>query len=94
MIDILIDLLYVSSKLVLALAAFLVLLRAWRAPSIFDRVLAVDTLALAVVGYLLLEAYGPMGRFYTDAALGLALFSFVTTALLAYFLQNGEYPDE
>ncbi|MBW2271901.1 MAG: hypothetical protein JRG96_01420, partial [Deltaproteobacteria bacterium] len=38
----------------------------------------------AVVGFLLLEAYTRGGRLYVDAALGLALFSFVATVMLTY----------
>ena len=74
---------------VLALSAFLVLVRAWRGPGIFDRALATDTLTLVVVATLLLYS-----NLSVDAALGLALFSFVGTALLGYFLGRGEFPHE
>jgi multisubunit Na+/H+ antiporter MnhF subunit len=74
---------------VLALSALLVLVRAWRGPGIFDRALATETLTLTVVAALLL--YSNMN---VDAALGLALFSFVGTALLGYFLGKGEFPHE
>ena len=74
---------------VLALSALLVLVRAWRGPSVFDRALATDALTLIVVATLLL--YSNLG---VDAALGLALFSFVGTALLGYFLGRGEFPHE
>ena len=73
----------------LALSAVLVLVRAWRGPSVFDRALASETLGLIVVATLLL--YTNLG---VDAALGLALFSFVGTALLGYFLGRGEFPHE
>jgi multisubunit Na+/H+ antiporter MnhF subunit len=77
------------SLAVLALAAFLVLARAWRGPTVFDRALALETLALVVVATLLL------GRdLHVDGALALALFSFVSTALLGYFLGRGEFPHE
>ncbi len=74
---------------VLALSACLVLLRAWRGPSAFDRALASETLTLIVVATLLL-ATDPS----VDAALGLALFSFVGTAMLGYFLGRGELPHD
>ena len=74
---------------VLALSALLVLVRAWRGPDVFDRALATDALTLIVVAALLL--YSNLG---VDAALGLALFSFVGTALLGYFLGRGEFPHE
>ncbi len=74
---------------VLALSALLVLVRAWRGPGIFDRALATDTLTLVVVAALLLYS-----NLSVDAALGLALFAFVGTALLGYFLGKGEFPHE
>ncbi len=74
---------------VLALSAILGLVRAWRGPGIFDRALATDTLTLVVVATLLLYS-----NLSVDAALGLALFSFVGTALLGYFLGRGEFPHE
>jgi multisubunit Na+/H+ antiporter MnhF subunit len=77
------------SLAVLALSAFLVLVRAWRGPTVFDRALALETLALVVVATLLLNE-----DLYVDAALGLALFSFVTTVLLGYFLGRGAFPHE
>ena len=82
------------SEIVISLSALLCLIRAVRGPSIFDRALAIDALALAVVGYLLLRSYAPGERLYTDAALGLALFAFVGTVLMAHFLGEGEFPDE
>ncbi len=78
-----------ASLVLLALSAVLVLVRAWSGPSVFDRALASETLALIVVAALLL--YTNLG---VDAALGLALFSFVGTALLGYFLGRGEFPHE
>jgi multisubunit Na+/H+ antiporter MnhF subunit len=89
-----IDAVYAASAALLALSALLVLGRLWRGPSVFDRALALETLALVVVGSLLLQAYTPAGRLYTDAALALALFSFVGTVLLGFFLGRGDFPDE
>jgi multisubunit Na+/H+ antiporter MnhF subunit len=89
-----IDAIYDTSTAILGLTALLVLVRAWRGPSAFDRALAIDTLALVVVGALLLESYLPTGRLFGDAALGLALFAFVGTVLLAFYLGEGEFPHE
>ncbi len=83
-----------ASEVVIGLSALLCLIRALRGPSVFDRALAIDALALAVVGYLLLRSYAQGERLYTDAALGLALFAFVGTVLMAHFLGEGEFPDE
>jgi multicomponent Na+:H+ antiporter subunit F len=88
------DLLYDISQVLLVLTALVTLVRLWRGPTIFDRILCIDMLALAVVGYLLLESYGSVHRFYTDAALALALFAFVSTVAFGVLLRRGEYPDE
>ncbi len=89
-----IEFVYFGSEAVVALSALLILVRVFRGPSVFDRVLALEALALAVVGFLLLEAYTRGGRLYVDAALGLALFSFVATVMLTFFLGKGDLPDE
>jgi multicomponent Na+:H+ antiporter subunit F len=75
--------------MVLALSAVLVLVRVWRGPSVFDRALALETLTLVMVAALLLHT-----NLAVDAALGLALFAFVSTVLLGYFLGRGEFPYE
>ena len=74
---------------VLALSAILVLVHAWRGPDVFERAISIESLAIIVVAGLLLTT--PLG---VDAALGLALFSFVGTAMLGYFLGRGEFPHE
>ncbi len=73
----------------LALSAALVLVRLWRGPDVFDRALASETLGMLVMAAVLLNT-----QLGVDAALGLALFSFVGTALLGYFLGRGEFPHE
>lgn len=78
-----------ASLVVLGLSAALALVRAWRGPDVFDRALASETLTLIVVAALLLSS-----NLGVDAALGLALFSFVGTALLGYLLGKGEFPHE
>jgi multisubunit Na+/H+ antiporter MnhF subunit len=75
--------------LVLAASALLVLLYVYSGSTIFDRALAVEALSLTVAAAILLGP-GPG----VDAALGLALFAFVTTAMLGYFLGHGEFPHE
>jgi multisubunit Na+/H+ antiporter MnhF subunit len=58
-------------------------------PSDFDRLLAAETIALGLVGLLMLQITRADDRFYVDAALGLALFSFVGTVILAKYLARG-----
>ena len=60
-----------------------------RGPSNFDRLLAAETIALGLVGVLMLRAGAADERFYLDAALGLALFSFVGTVVCAKYLERG-----
>lgn len=74
---------------VLAFSALLVLVRAARGPTVFDRALSFETLSLIVVALLLLDT-----DLNTDAALGLALFAFVGTVILGYYLGKGEFPNE
>jgi len=89
-----VGILYQASQLMLFVATVLILYRLSLGPTIFDRVVAFETIGLAVVGYLLLESNAAAGRLYTDAALGLALFSVAGTIFLGYFLGRGEFPDE
>jgi multisubunit Na+/H+ antiporter MnhF subunit len=89
-----IAILYQGSQIMFIIAIVLILCRFSMGPSVFDRAVAFEMIGLGVVGYLLLESNATAGRLYTDAALGLALFSVVGTMFLAYFLGRGEFPDE
>ncbi len=76
------------SAALLVISMALVVLRLVRGPSDFDRLLAAETLALGLVGLLMLRAGAADDRFYVDAALGLALFSFVGTVVFARYLEG------
>jgi len=78
------------SQVLLLGASIVFLVHVIRGSSIFDRILAVETLALAVVGFLLLASRGEDAGLYLDAAMGVALFSFMGAVFLAYFLGEGE----
>jgi multisubunit Na+/H+ antiporter MnhF subunit len=82
------------ARILLIVTALLVILRALRGPSAFDRLFAIETFALVLVGWLLLDARQASGRTYLDAALGLALFSFIGTVFLAWYLGREELRDE
>ena len=92
--EVAVGVLYQASQIMLVAAVVLILYRFSLGPSVFDRVVAAEAIGLGVVGYLLLESNATVGRFYTDAALGLALFSVVGTIFLGYFLGRGEFPDD
>ena len=77
-----------ASLLVVTAALLLNGIRLVRGPSDFDRLLAAETVALGLVGLLMLTAGDVRDRFYIDAALGLALFSFVGTVAFARYLES------
>ena len=77
-----------ASLVIMIVALLLNGARLLRGPSDFDRLLAAETVALGLVGLLMLQVREVDDRFYVDAALGLALFSFVGTVVLARFLQR------
>lgn len=74
----------------LVLAMALTFIRLVRGPSDFDRLLAAETVALGLIGFLMLRSNESADRFYVDAALGLALFSFVGAVVFAEYLERGE----
>ena len=76
------------SVVAMVLALVLILVRLVRGPSDFDRLLAAETMALGLVGLLMLRASSAEDRFYVDAALGLALFSFVGAVVFAEYLER------
>ena len=74
----------------LVLAALLTMIRLVRGPTVFDRIVCVEVLLLILVGFLVIEGRQKDARAYIDAALGLALFSFIGTVFLARYLGKGE----
>jgi len=88
-----IDVIYQISTAIVCIATLLVLIRAIRGPSAFDRVMAVDTVALGIVGLLVTESVATRDLTYFDVALSLALCSFIGTAFLGHFLGEGQLGD-
>jgi multisubunit Na+/H+ antiporter MnhF subunit len=78
-----VQLLQTVAAVLMALAGALFVARIVRGPSVSERILALDGTALTLVGYLLLEGDRLGGHYYLDAALALALLSFVATIALA-----------
>ena len=87
------EILLLIARVFLLLTALLVLWRALRGPSAFDRLFAIETFALVIVGWLLIDARVRDGRVYLDAALGLALFSFIGTVFIAWYLGREQLRD-
>lgn len=88
-----IGIIYQISAGIICLAMLMAAIRAVRGPSSFDRVMSVDMVALGVVGLLMTESVGSRDLTYFDAALSLALCSFIGTAFLAHFLGEGQLDD-
>ena len=88
-----IELVHGLSLAMIVAALVLTLVRLVRGPSSFDRLLAGETIALGLVGLVLVQAGAGEARLYVDVALGLALFSFVGAVVFARFLERGEIDD-
>jgi len=71
------------TEAMMAISGLLFLARIAAGPTAFDRILALDGAALTLVGYLLFQGDRTGGHFYLDAALTMALLSFVATIALA-----------
>lgn len=61
-----------------------------RARSLAARILALDTLTLLLVAALVLFADAQNALYYMDAALAVALLSFVATVVAARYLAEGD----
>ena len=88
-----IEVMLTASRVMIATALAMTLIRLVRGPSGFDRLLAGETVALGVIGLLLVQPDAFETRLYIDAALGLALFSFVGAVVFAHFYQRGDFDD-
>ena len=75
------------------LALFLVLLLiVARANSFLNRILALDTLSLVMIAILAVIAQFRAASFYLDAALALALLSFIGTLAAVHYHKHEEFP--
>lgn len=76
--------------------AVAMLLAAWRllaGPSAPDRILALDTLYINAVAFIILLGVRTGSADYFEAALLIALFGFVATVALARFVLRGDVMD-
>lgn len=89
MIDIALDVAFVS----LGIAVLLALWRLLRGPDAPDRILALDTLYINAVAFIVLIGVRTGSTAYFEAALLIALFGFVATVALARFVVRGDVMD-
>jgi len=77
------------SALIIAIAAFLAILRILLGPSVPDRVVGVDTLNTLVVAGMVLLGAAYDRTIYIDIAIVYALLSYIGTLIIARYLQGG-----
>lgn len=77
------------SALLFSVAVCLNIYRTLVGPSTPDRISALDTLSVNIIGLILLISIGTGTRYGFEAALLVALFSFLTTAALCKYLLRG-----
>jgi multicomponent K+:H+ antiporter subunit F len=74
----------------IALAVLLNLFRLFRGPSAPDRILALDTMVINVIAFVILFGIGEGSTAYFEAALLLAMVGFVGTVAYTKFLLRGD----
>ena len=76
--------------------ALAMLLNGWRllkGPSLADRVLALDTLFINLIAFLILAGIQKDTRLYFEASLIIALLGFVSTVVVSKFLLRNDIVD-
>ena len=72
----------------IVLAIALGFIRLWRGPSLADRVVALDMMTSAIIGFCGLFAVKAQVEGYLDIAVALALVSFVSVVALARYAER------
>ncbi|MGI6407777.1 MAG: K+/H+ antiporter subunit F [Gammaproteobacteria bacterium] len=78
------------AQLCVLLAMVFCVIRLLRGPTAQDRILALDSLWMAAMLFILLLGIGFASTVYFEAALLIALIGFVSSIALAKFLMRGE----
>lgn len=78
---------------ILAIGGFLCLFRIYQGPSISDRAVGVDIMAILFVGITALSALFFDLAYLMDLSITLALFSFIGTLALAKYLEKRSLDD-
>ena len=76
----------------LIVSMFLGLIRLMRGPSLPDRVVALDLIAITAVGLIGVYAVSTDQPIYIDEAMVLALIAFLGTSAFAHFIEKGSLP--
>ena len=76
----------------LILGMFLSLARLLLGPTLPDRVVALDLMAILSVGFIAIHAVRSNQAIYLDIAVALALIAFLSTVAFAFHIEKGELP--
>ena len=79
--------------IILIVLCYLCLYRAWRGPTIPDRMVAIDILGILVVGICALLAIYTRRDFLIDIALAWIFLSFIGTLALAKYLSGRKFDE-
>ena len=83
----------VIAKVAIAGSAGLCLIRLLRGPDAVDRILAADSLAVHIIALLILISMELQTKVYIEAALLIALFSFLSTVATSIYVLKGKIID-
>ncbi len=78
---------------ILIILCYLCLYRAWRGPTIPDRMVAIDILGILVVGICAILAITTGRKFLIDIALAWIFLSFIGTLALAKYLTGKNFDE-
>ncbi len=78
--------------LLLVFAVVLCAWRLWKGPSVADRAVALDQIAVIVVAIILLYSMRVEDAVFLDAALVVALIGFLSTLAFARYIERGARP--
>ena len=79
--------------IILIILCYLCLYRAWRGPTIPDRMVAIDILGILVAGICALLAITTRRNFLIDIALAWIFLSFIGTLALAKYLSGRKFDE-
>lgn len=88
------NLMTIIASVILGTAAFLTLIRVFRAPSILDRAVALDVLVTILIAGLAVEAAVNRHTHTLPVLLVLALVSFLGTVTVARFIPRDDQEDD
>ena len=84
------DTLFLGASVFLVICIVLAIIRVIKGPTVPDRVVGLDTINTLVIVAMILCGAAFRESIYIDVAIVYALLSFITTILIARYLEGGE----